>query len=575
MKDSSHVRRFISRAITGASAAILGSTPAYSIDFDFGVNQEVSGRLNMTVGYATSFRAEDRDPDINALGVNELSELRVPDKGDRVSQILSGAFELGVDWKNYGLVASGSYQYDTEIMDGDSIDPLSTTLLTGMPGMTGEPGPWSKAAEDYAGNNFDTLDAYVYGTFYLEDNPLDIRLGKQVINWGEGLYFLDGVSTQVPLNFNKLVTPGSELKEGYIGNNALYAMLGIGGFSSIAAYIQTEWNRAELPPQGTFYGYDPFYRGGAEAIPGLGVGYRDGDQGADDHGQWGISGRTLIGDIELGLYYSRYHETLAYYESTADPESVQAAINALGVQQAQAAGISDAQGNPIACNLTSVLCTRQIWPEDIDMFGASFATSVSTFALAGEIAYRPNRPLMTTLGPGTIGGVGAFGVSAGETSIEEHDTINASVNAIWLGGRAPMGIDSQTLVSQVGLDYIDGDTSGLAPNYTVTRRKSDPKLPTQETADSVAYGALVEWTGTWQAIFPATNLSLTTFVQHDIKGISHFYGNFAEGRTLGAVTLTTNIGNTFEASLGYSMTDHNASDYEDLDTYNFAMNYKF
>jgi hypothetical protein len=74
---------------------------------------------------------------------------------------------------------------------------------------------------------------------------------------------------------------------------------------------------------------------------------------------------------------------------------------------------------------------------------------------------------------------------------------------------------------------------------------------------------------------PATDISLDLFVQHDIKGNSHFYGNFAEGRTQASATVSALYGNNLEASIGYAMVDHEESDYEDLDTFNLAVNYKF
>jgi hypothetical protein len=222
------------------------------------------------------------------------------------------------------------------------------------------------------------------------------------------------------------------------------------------------------------------------------------------------------------------------------------------------------------CSFSSAVCTRQIWPENIDMFGASFATSVGAIALAGEIAYRPDRPLMNL-----NTGVGAFGAAPGSTSIEEHDTINASINAIWFGGGTLLGVDSQVVLAQFGIDHISGDTSTLTPNYLVTRTKSDHSVATSKSADSTAYGAAIEWIGTWQAVLPATDISLDLYFQHDIDGVSHFYGNFAQGRTLVAVTVTANVGNELEASLGYAMTDHEESDYSDQDTVYLSANYKF
>jgi hypothetical protein len=56
------------------------------------------------------------------------------------------------------------------------------------------------------------LDAYVYDTFKVANMPLQARLGRQVVNWGESL-FLQGVNQINPLDLGTLRRPGAELKE--------------------------------------------------------------------------------------------------------------------------------------------------------------------------------------------------------------------------------------------------------------------------------------------------------------------------------------------------------------------------
>jgi len=519
--------RYVPRALLAAAVCLFVPSQAQAFQLEFSDDSEWSGSLDMTLGYAASIRAQDADgaaldPANNLLGTaatpNYLSDARVPDSGDLISNVFKVNAELSLDWRNYGLVSSFAYQYDTEIMNQDTVD------------LAGNSAPWSEGAEDYAGSAFDVLDAYVYASFDIGENPLEVRAGKQVINWGEGLFFLDGVSTQVPLNINKLVTPGSELKEAYIGVESIYAQLGVGDVSSVEAYVQTDWRRAEFPPRGTFYGDDAFFRGGDEVDPLLGIPIRDANQEADDHGQWGISARTMWGeDTEVGFYYSRYHETFPFV--TANNAGISATILA------------------------------QIWPEDLDMFGVSFATTLGTWSVNGELAYRPDRPLFgDVLGKGFL--------NSDLTNVEEHDTWSASVHGIWLGGALPLGIDSQVVLVQFGMDYIDGDLSNLAAQNSITK---EPGL----TPDDLAYGVAVDWTGTWQAVQPGTDLALGLFLQYDIDGNSHFWGNFAEERLLGTLSLTANIGNEWEAKAGYTWVDQDNSHYETQDVINMSINYKF
>lgn len=563
MKKYVMPRRKSLLSLSIASASLL-TTPTFALELPINDDSEFSGNLDITVGYATAIRAEDRQSDPNFLGRNELSELRTPDKGDQFSDVYSASFDLDIDWKNYGLVVSGTYQYDSEIADEDGIDPLSTGLIT-QTASNGRAGAWSNAAEVHAGKNFSLLDSYLYGALSLGGNPLDLRLGKQVINWGEGLFFLDGVSTQTPLNISKLTTPGTEFKQAFVGVNSIYGQLAVGNTGELSAYYQTEWRRSELPIAGTQFGVDPLYRGSSEPIDGslvalgfdaLGatsdLSYADSERKPDDDGQWGIAYRDVIAsDYEYGLYYTRYHEKLAFFESNFD-----------------ATAFTNSGGN--ACSLTSLFCANQFWPEDIDMFGISLATTVGQIALAGEIAYRPDRPLVDL-----NAGIGAFGAANGSLGVSERDTLNFTINALWVGGQTFLGIDSQQILTQFGIDQISGNTSNITVHQSVTRDSNDRTVETNETADSTAYGVAAQWTGTWFSVIPGTDLSLVLFLQHDIEGYSHFYGNFAEGRTQFTSTLKTNIGNEWEITLGYTRFDQDESDYEDLDSFQFSANYKF
>ena len=582
MQKKNHLERFTrSRSALLLTGAIYAAAMAPQVQaFSFDLGEEVSGNLDITLGYANLFRTEDSDrsdwwdltkthsTDPNATrygGYNDLSERRVPDAGDLVSQVGSVTAELDLTWRNFGFVGAGSFKYDTEIMDrGMDRGELAGTGVQ-----------WTESTRKYAGNPVELLDAYVWGEFEVGDNPLEVRLGKQVINWGEGLYFLNGVSTQVPLNFNKLFTPGSELKEAYIGNEAIFASMGIGDNSSVEAYYQFGWNRAEFAPQGTWFGVDVLYRGSnsseiqggdnvTNAIAGapFGMPFRAyADRQAKDDGQWGISFKTAIEDTEYGIYYSRYHESRPFiYGNFTDT---------LGA------------GLPASTSVGGLLFGLDfghMYAEDQDMYGASFSTTVGDWSLAGEVAYRPDQALFgDTLQKGYFDG--PFGISG--TNIHENDTINASINGIWLGGPTILGIDSQFALYQLGLEHISGDRSKLAAQGLITRQDDGKWLTdtasglNEITPDKTAMGAAFAWAGTWKSVMPGTNLTLDVFLQHGLFGNSHYYGNFAEDHTFFATGLTAAIGNDWEAGISYSGMVAKNSDYEDQDTIGLAVNYKF
>jgi hypothetical protein len=514
---------------------------------------DVELSADITLGYATSFRLEDPDLKPGTPGganPNSLGEGYWNDKGDQVSNVLKANAELGAKWKNYGAVATLNYFYDFEIMNADKGFHMFNQYLTGPDDK------FANDTEDVSGSDLELLDGYVYGTYDFSDMAMEVRLGKQVINWGEGLFFVDGVSTQVPFNLAKLVLPGSEIKEAFIGLDGISVQLAPTDNLSLDAYYFASWEEHRFPGTGSFYGDDFFGPGTKESWAGAGplLEYnftgsingvvadnlkRSTDE-ADDNGQFGISGRYLVGDLELGLYYSRHHEFFPQLATTA-------ATAAMGSQY------------------------YEVFPEDVDMYGASFATTLGTWSFNGEIAYRPDRTLFTNTGV-TIGSA-LYGLES--YTGEEHDSIVGSVHGLGYYGGGLLGIDTNFYAVQLGWEHISGDTKNLQASYVVSR--TDVMFDGGYTeADSDAFGVAAQWDATWQnAFFNGVDLTSSLFAQYDFSGYSHWWGNYAEGRLLTSLGLTADIGTAWEAGVTYARQDYDESHYAEQDTINFNVNYKF
>jgi hypothetical protein len=515
-------RTCLAWAVVVGMAVCLFSSPAGAFTFEKG---EVTGALDMTLGYGLGVRTETADPHPNAP--NQKSDFTF-DKGV-VSNVGKITAEFSTDWRNFGVVANANYTYDYNIMNKgtDRQNGVFNGDLAGLPLDTGKGDDWSEDAEEVSGSAFELMEAYGYGTFF--EDTLDLRVGKQVINWGEGLFFLfDGVAQQSPLNINKALLPGSELKEAFFGLPAIYPQWAATDNLALAGYYQWGWEKTTFPGVGTFYGDDLLGPGGQEewanAEGGL-AGVRGEDFDASDSGQYGLSGRYFLGDTEYGLYYSRYHDKLPVVTFT--------------------------NGGTVA---------HQTYLEDLDMIGASFATTLGTWSVNGEVAYRPDRPLLTDIDE-------FFFVKDGQ-AWEEHDTVSASVHGLWLGGPLVLGIDSQFVAVQLGMDYVDGDRSRLAPQGDIT---NDPDAE----VDATAWGIAAEWDGTWQAVVPNLDITLLLFAQYDFSGNSHNFGNFAERRLQTLTGLNFAYGSPWEFGISYARIDFSKSNFANHDTINFTVNYKF
>lgn len=552
------IKSFAALIVCGA-LVMLAASPAEAIRYEMG---DFEIQTDFTLGYGISFRAVDADPS-NLLGLiyppppqqnfSSKPDTTWSDAGDTVSSNFNVLAEFGMTYKNFGMVSNMSWNYDREIMDHN-------TGRAGTNADTGTGSRWTDGAEDDSGNNFEVIDAYAYGEFEPGEIPVEVRFGKQVINWGEGLFFFDGVSTQVPFNLAKLVLPGSELKEAFIGVEALYAQVAPTDNLALEAYAQFKSDHHLFPATGTFYGDDLYGPGTVEdywdfpIIPRLKLG----NDNARDGGQWGASAKYILGDWELGAYYSRYHHFFPQPEFMTNP--------VLGLD-----GYS----------------IREVYPEDQSMYGASFSTSLGMWSINGEIAYRPDNELTTdfvgvltpefNMAPHPTSdfndpAVALFGFKNGE-AFEEHDTITASVHGLGYYGGGPLGVDTNFYMVQLGWEHIDGSQDNLLANYNLSSFKST-------NADADAFGLAGQWDATWQNAF-VNNLDITTslFAQYDFSGNSHWWGNFLEKRFKGSLGVTGNYGSAWEANVTYAMMDYMSdtydSNYERQDTVNFSVNYKF
>ena len=94
------------------------------------------------------------------------------------------------------------------------------------------------------------LDAYVSYDFDVMDNPVMIRAGKQVINWGESTFFLGGNSVFNALDVQTLQKPGAEIKDGLLPIEALYASVALPYDLTVEAYVGG-WSEFEFAAGGT------------------------------------------------------------------------------------------------------------------------------------------------------------------------------------------------------------------------------------------------------------------------------------------------------------------------------------
>lgn len=359
-----------------AAACVPGA--ARAIDFS---GESWTGSLNTTVSWGQLYRDEERDPRL--IGTANGGTGRSPNiddgdlnyrDGDLVSNALKLVSELSLDRGNFGLFVRGSALYDYEVEDHE-------TRRTAI----------SESGRDLAGTYTRLLDAFVYGRWDLSGHELEVRAGRQVVNWGESTFIQGGINNAINhFDVSALRVPGSELREAYLPQEMVKGSFALSENVTAEAIVLFDWNRTEPEPVGTYFAANDFVpRGGQQVFLGFGafsdrgVDFRplggpfirdfqavarDPTVNADDSGQYGASLRWFLPDFsqgtELGFYYVNYHSKLPLISGRT------------GTQ----AGIGNSLGT-----LTAVIATAQGLAS-----GLPFASAVAIAANAGANAAAAN-----------------------------------------------------------------------------------------------------------------------------------------------------------------------------------------
>jgi len=398
-------------------ATLLGALcvpgTAGAVDFTAG---SWNGSLNTTITYGQLYRDEKRDP--RMIGTANGGTGRSPNVDDgnlnydvgRVSSALKLVSEFALDRNNIGLFVRGSALYDPEINDAPQRTPISDS------------------GKNLAGEYLRLLDAFAYGRWDLGGHELEVRAGRQVVNWGESTFIQGGINNAINhFDVSALRVPGSELREAYLPQEILKLSYALSENVTTELIGIFDWDRTEPEPVGTYFSSNDFVpRGGTQVFLGFGA---FSDHGVDftplggslienfqavprgptivpdDQGQFGVALKWFLPNFsqgtELGFFYVNYHSKLPLISGRT------------GTQ----AGIGNSLGT-----LTAVIATAQGLASGLP-FGTAVAiaanTAVGTAAGAGG-----NLSLATATEYATIAGntvLGGGNVTSQATNLATHE----------------------------------------------------------------------------------------------------------------------------------------------------------
>lgn len=271
-------------------ASMLPLSIASANALEFGLSDgEIAGRFDNTLSYGVAFRTQGADRNLAAetaatgptgyyseLAARNIKtqankndgNLNFPDAGELVSNTVKWNSLLELTWGNYGAQVSGFAFYDFALADIDGkFGPPSqfSNSVTATDVFDNRRLP--KEAADYAVSDVRLSTAYVWGDFEVGDRTLNVRVGEQVVSWGEALFMQDGINQVNPADLSALRLPGAEIKDALLPLPMLVMSTSLTDSLSAEAFYQFGWNRSEADPVGTFYSTtDAFFGYGSKSV---------------------------------------------------------------------------------------------------------------------------------------------------------------------------------------------------------------------------------------------------------------------------------------------------------------------
>lgn len=570
----------------------------------FELTNDLTLDADVSLTYAAAVRMKDQDPELLA-DINGDDGNRSFDKDDLINNKISAIIEMELKYKNYGVFARPRAFYDAAYDGRNANQSLTNNNLTIYGGSLTSPDQFSDPTIDQHRDTVEMLDLYGYADYDINGHYLHLRVGRQMVGWGESIYLQNSISSaQNPLDVTASNAAGTELSEVFLPVEQVYGQVDITDTLSVAAYYQWKWKESTLDEQGSYFSTSDIVDKSGERflVTSTGLAYdRTADVDAKDDGQWGVSFRYVaqsLGNTEFGVYAMNYHDkypmiigeygggkSSPYRDgviASAQPISAFApGFSVDSLESATEASIVYNNGAPFCAPPASLAdvpafeaCKAFVlsnpaaqagvqaaaagdaadlasyhleYAEDIKLYGLSFGTLVGDTNIGGEISFRTDVPLQV-----------ADATNPLFFSYVKGDVAQAQVSAIHVFGPS-FAWDSMTFTGELGANEAFGFGGD------------------ELTSDKFAYGSTLSTSFDYFQI--AAGLDLETYLKYEanLNGVSAMTGSFEEDAD--ELTVGTNFTYRSDLEFGLSYTDYLGdameNDQSDRDYLAFTTNYTF
>jgi len=302
-----------------AMLAALCATNAYAFDFSVG-DTRVAWDSQLIFGLGLRTEAPGCTVSGGAPGSSDCAG------GGNVAQWGNGS--LGdLNYKKdrlYSGYAKGTSEVLLTMTDGWKAMVRGSYLYDAAAKNTAETS-LSPAAVARVAPNAMLLDLWVSKSYEYDNMAGHVRVGRQVLNWGESYFAAGGINASNSFDTQKLLTPGVQLKEAVLPAPMIVVAQGIAPGVNIEAYYQFGWNHDLFPAVGTYWstsnqlgaGQIPSYTNPNNfniatyaGNPAGAVGLYSPDHNPSAQGQGGVklAFKPKSVTVDLGFYAENYHD---------------------------------------------------------------------------------------------------------------------------------------------------------------------------------------------------------------------------------------------------------------------------
>ena len=176
-----------------------------------------------------------------------MTAIRIINEGT-ISNTGKFTTEASLNYKNFGLFSrfSGFKDYENK-------DAGERTALSGK-------------ADRLVTESLNLQDLYVWSNFNIGSMPASIRVGEQVLSWGESTFIQNGINVINPFDVSKLRTPGSQIKDALVPVGILSFSISPKDALSFEGFYQYDWERTTIEPVGSYFSTNDFVGDGGNTV---------------------------------------------------------------------------------------------------------------------------------------------------------------------------------------------------------------------------------------------------------------------------------------------------------------------